>query len=78
MNGQLWQECPTCGAAPVCSDCMYCGRHCSCVSATYREQSSRREAERASARAQTLSDARERAGLIDIGYVSGVDLPILE
>ena len=29
-QGQLWEECPTCGAAPVCAGCGYCARHGNC------------------------------------------------
>ena len=29
-RGQLWEECPTCGAAPVCAGCGYCARHGNC------------------------------------------------
>lgn len=34
MKGQLWEECSKrkCDTEPVCADCGYCERHCSCES----------------------------------------------
>ena len=29
-NGQLWEPCPKCDTEPVCVDCGYCARHCTC------------------------------------------------
>lgn len=33
MPGQLWQECRRrgCDTEPVCLDCEYCSRHCTCA-----------------------------------------------
>jgi len=33
MHGQLWQPC-RCGAEPVCANCGYCARHCTCEQRT--------------------------------------------
>lgn len=32
MNGQRWEPCPRCGREPVCNECGYCERHCTCAS----------------------------------------------
>ena len=34
MNGQLWEPCSKrgCDTEPVCMDCGYCERHCTCAS----------------------------------------------
>lgn len=29
-HGQLWEPCPRCGREPVCVECGYCERHCTC------------------------------------------------
>jgi len=33
MNGQLWEPCSKrgCSTEPVCMDCGYCERHCTCA-----------------------------------------------
>lgn len=32
-GGQLWEDCPTCGAQPVHGNCGHCADHCECHSA---------------------------------------------
>ena len=40
MNGQLYQECELyeCHIEPVCVNCMYCEKHCMCLSAAELKQ----------------------------------------
>ncbi len=33
MRGQLWEPCPRCRREPVCVECGYCERHCTCQQA---------------------------------------------
>jgi hypothetical protein len=41
MNGQLWEPCPRCDTEPVCADCGYCRRHCTCADAAAEREQAR-------------------------------------